>query len=101
MLENQTIGVYCLNDMKFYYMDAGNLNLANPIDRIKKALTQRGLIRIDPETMNQPEQYQVMKAGDAKLKSYEIVPIYLNEHIRVLAEQGKQAEPKAGRWSKK
>lgn len=101
MLDNQTIGVYCLNDMKFYYMDAGNLRLANSIDRIKKALTQRGLIRVDPEAMTQPEQYQIMMAGDAKLKSYEIVPIYLNDHIKALAEQGKQAEPKAGRWSKK
>ena len=101
MLENDTLGVHCVKDDKFYYMEAGNMNLRNPLPRIIKVLQIRDLITVIPDTERQPQQYYVMKAADAKVNSFEIVPIYLNKHIKELVESDQATKKKpAGRWGK-
>jgi len=101
MLDNDTLGVYSIVDGKWYYLDSGKIKITNTFHRVIQTLTKRGLIFIDKENpARQQKQYIPMTAATAKAKQYEIVPIYLNEHIKALAEAG-EIEIKPGCWGKK
>ena len=103
MIDNKTLGVHCLKDNKFYYMETGNIKLTNPVSRILKALTMRNLIAVVPGTLQQERQYDIFTAEKAKLQGMEMRPIYLNSHVKDMIESGEaQKEEKAGgHWGKK
>ena len=83
MARDTDLGVY-LNDSKaFYYLEAGPNWIGNTVDRVRKTLTQRGLIKIDvlsPNTLN----YTVMTIAEAKKKDYDCTPIYISKNVQNL-----------------
>lgn len=85
MARDTDLGVY-LNDTKtFYYLEAGPNWIGNTVDRVRKTLTQRGLIKIDvlsPNTLN----YSVMTIAEAKKKDCECTPIYISKNVQNLAQ---------------
>ena len=85
MARDTDLGVY-LNDSKtFYYLEAGPNWIGNTVDRVRKTLTQRGLIKIDVMSSN-TLNYIVMTIAEAKNKNYECSPIYISKNIQNLTQ---------------
>ena len=62
-------------------METGNVYVSNTIDRIKKTLITRGLIEFTDSTFLDTERYNVLSCKDAKLKDYEMFPIFISKHV--------------------
>ena len=45
------MGIYIQEEKRFYYLEASDNYIGNTIDRIKKTLIQRGLIKVVLETL--------------------------------------------------
>ena len=102
MSDNKTLGIHCFADDKFYYLETGAIKIANQTGRVIKALTSRRLIGVEPGEVRQKPQYNTITIADAKVKNLEIVPIYLNPHVKAMVESGKADEKKpVGGWGRK
>jgi hypothetical protein len=84
MSQSKDLGVYLPNVKKFYYLEAGESWVGNTVDRVRKTLTQRGLIKITFDTSQKQMNYEVITLGEAKKRDYVLVPIYISKHIEQL-----------------
>jgi hypothetical protein len=84
MSQPKDLGVYLPNTKKFYYLEAGESWVGNTVDRVRKTLTQRGLIKITFDTSQKQMNYDVITLKEAQTKDYELVPIYISKHIEEL-----------------
>ena len=98
-MRDNDLGIYCTRTRKFYYLETGDVYVANTIDRIKKALIKRGLIEFTDKTFIDTENYRVFSCKDARLKDMEMLPIYISKHIQQTVEQRKlEEETKTKTW---
>lgn len=97
-MTKKKMGIFAKKDKTFYYLETGGNYVNDDITRIKRALLQRGLIWIDPETNSDKDQYTVLTFDEAKDKEYQMKPIFLNNFIKqnFLKEQESPAKSK---WS--
>lgn len=84
MSQLKDLGIYLPSEKKFYYLEAGESWVGNTVDRVRKALTQRGLIKIDYTSLQKQMNYQVISLKEAEQKDYDLVPIYISKHIEQL-----------------
>jgi hypothetical protein len=84
MSQPKDLGIYLPETKKFYYLEAGDSWVGNTVDRVRKALTQRGLMKISFDSMQKQMNYDVMTLKDATSKDYDLVPIYISKHIEEL-----------------
>lgn len=84
MSQPKDLGIYLPETKKFYYLEAGDSWVGNTVDRVRKALTQRGLMKITFDSMQKQMNYDVLSLKDATDKDYDLVPIYISKHIEEL-----------------
>lgn len=94
MSQPKDLGIYLPAQKKFYYLEAGESWVGNTVDRVRKTLTQRGLIKIDFTSLQKQMDYQIMSLKEAEQKDYDLVPIYISKHIEQL--YAKQTKSKKG-----
>lgn len=86
MLNSTTLGIWCLKDRKWYYLESGPSQHSQSISKVITALTSRGLIDYQTDGRN-VVPYKQIPYSEAQEKGYEIEPIYLNKHIKKLVEE--------------
>ena len=83
-MKDNDLGIYCVSEKKFFYLETGNLKVHNPIPRLRNTLQQRGLIDFNPHSYMNTNDYQIVTVKEAKLNDWQIEPIYISDHIRAL-----------------
>jgi len=84
MSQPKDLGIYLPETKKFYYLEAGDSWVGNTVDRVRKTLTQRGLIKISFDNLQKQMNYDILSLKDATEKDYDLVPIYISKHIEQL-----------------
>lgn len=98
-MRDNSLGIYCVRDKKFYYLESGKVHVANTIDRLKQTLIKRGLIEFTDKSFLDTDAYKVLTCRDAKLADHELVPIYISNHVRKsILEADKQKSDKKTTW---
>lgn len=100
-MRDDSLGIYCVQDKKFFYLETGKVYVANTVDRLKKALVKRGLIEFTDKTFLSTEAYKVITCRDAKLESYEMIPIYISKHVRNTMEDEQVNKAERTGWAHK
>ena len=86
MKPKRTPGIYIHETKTFYYLEAGDNHVGNTLDRVKKALIQRGLIVYDLNTNYYQPSYCFVAIDTAEKNDYTIQPIFISEHIKKIYE---------------
>ena len=89
MSNERDLGIYLPKEKTFYYLEAGDSWIGNTVDRVRKALVQRELIKIDYTSLNKQMNYEIMSIKDAMSKDYNMSPIYISKHIESIFSQKK------------
>ena len=100
-MREDSLGIYCLKDKVFYYLESGDVYVANTVDRIKKTLIARDLIEFTPGNYSSFQGYKVIPCREASLEGYTMAPIYITKNIKdaVLKENDSDGTNNS-RWSK-
>ena len=93
-MRDDSLGIYCIKDKTFYYLETGKVYVANTVDRIKKTLIHRDLIEFTTGSFLNTDDYKIITCRDAKLEDYKIKPIYISEHIRRTLEETTEEDTK-------
>lgn len=80
-MNDKSLGIYVNSEKKFYYLESGDNYVANTIDRIKKALVARGIIKTPTGASYAPQGYEIISCLQAKAKEYSMVPIYISKNV--------------------
>lgn len=89
MAKDTDLGIYLPDQKKFYYLEAGDNWIGNTVDRVRKALTQRDLIKVDYTSLQKQMNYTIMPISDAKKNDYDMTPIFISKHIESIYNQKK------------
>jgi hypothetical protein len=81
-MNDKSLGVYVNSQKKFYYLESGDNFVSNTLDRIKKALTARGIIKTPTGQSYANPGYEVYSCAEAKVKEFEIEAIYISENVK-------------------
>jgi hypothetical protein len=81
-MNDKSLGIYVLSEKKFYYLETGDNYVSNTVDRIKKALVARGIIKTPTVGSYANPGYEIMSCLQAKLKEVETHPIYISDNVR-------------------
>jgi hypothetical protein len=92
MLNSKTIGVFIPGNKTFYYLEAGDNYIGNPIDRVKKALIQRSLILPQLNTNYSKPLYSIITYDEAHKNDYAVKPIFLSKHIKAIYDSNNADE---------
>lgn len=84
MSQPKDLGIYLPSEKKFYYLEAGDNWIGNTVDRVRKTLTQRGLMKINFNSLQKQMDYTTLSIKEAESKGYDMVPIYISKHIEEL-----------------
>jgi len=86
MLNDKTLGIKIPEEKTYYYIEAGDNWIGNPIDRLKKTLIQRNVIVTKYD--GSASTYQVCSYLELKNNNsdYKVKPIFLSKHIQELHE---------------
>lgn len=84
MLNDKTLGIQIPETKTFYYIEAGDNWIGNTVDRIRKALTQREIIKTSYD--GKTTTYKICNYLEIKQSNieYKIEPIFLSKHIEQL-----------------
>jgi hypothetical protein len=80
-MNHRALGIYVFSEKKFYYLETGTVYVSNTVDRIRKALVQRDIIKTQTGESYPKQTFEVLTIAQAKEKEYEFVPIYLSKNI--------------------
>lgn len=94
MSKNTDLGIYLPSTKTFYYLEAGESWIANTVDRVRKTLTQRDLIKIDFTSLQKHQDYTVLSIRDAQAKDMNMTPIYISKHIEDIYSQNQNSQGK-------
>ena len=100
-MRDNSLGVYCVNEKTFYYLESGKVYVAKTVDRLKKTLVKRGLIEFTDRTYLDTDSYKILTCRDAKLEDYKMVPIYISTHVKETATLDTEEPEKKGTWGRK
>ena len=96
-MNEKLFGVFCKKNKKFYYLEAGENHVVNTVPRFTKTLFARGIIELDADSPSTYTQYDVLTIKEAKSKEMDLVPIYINDHVRSLVENKKENK-QSSKW---
>ena len=95
------VGLWCRSDNTFYFLESGPIVVTNTVDRLKKVLVARSIIKFDiTGTRLHEEPYKMMTKKEALEKKFEIKPIYINAHVKKIMEQKAESTSTASPWGK-
>lgn len=80
-MNDKSLGIYVISEKKFYYLESGDVLISNTIDRLKKTLTQREIIKTKVGEAYAPAGYEIMSCLQARNKEYEFVPVFVSKNI--------------------
>lgn len=80
-MNDKSLGIYVNSEKKFYYLESGDNYVANTVDRIKKALIARGVIKTPTGASYAPQGYEIMSCLQARVKEFTVVPIYISKNV--------------------
>jgi len=102
-MKDKDLGIYSVNSKKFYYLESGDVHIANPIPRLRGVLHQRDLIDFSPQNYMDTSNYLIRTVREAKKNEWEMERIFASTFLRELFEkqeseqQAKNAKPDASR----
>ena len=80
MPQKKSMGIYLYSNKTYYYLEAGDNHIGNTLDRVRKALIQRGLIQgLTDAPM--AASYDILSYEEAIKKDYSLQPIFISKHI--------------------
>ena len=85
----KNMGIYIQETKTFYYLEGGGNYIGNKVERVRKALIQRGLIKPTLNTNYSKATYEIIGFADAEKNGYEKQPIYLSKHIQSIFQDNK------------
>ena len=96
MLENKTMGIKIPDNKTFYYIETGSNWIGNSVDRLKKTLIQRNLIKVNID--GTPSNYSICSYKQMKENhaDYSIQPIFLSKHIEELYNAKQDTKSSSG-----
>lgn len=96
MLNNKTIGLKIPELKAFYYIEAGDNWVGNTVDRIKKTLIQRNLIKANLN--GSMTNYTICSYAKFKQEGlpYEVIPIFLSKHVEELYKANESNKETSG-----
>lgn len=80
MPQKKSMGIYLYSNKTYYYLEAGDNHIGNTLDRVRKALIQRGLIQGLTESPL-ASSYEILSYEEALKKDYPLQPIFISKHI--------------------
>jgi len=80
-MNNRALGIYVISEKKFYYLETGPVFVTNTVDRIRKALVQRNIIKTQTGESYPKQQFDIMTIAQAKEKEYEFAAIYISKNV--------------------
>jgi len=83
MAKDTDVGIYLYSDKTFYYLEAGDNFIGNTLDRVRKALIQRGKIVGLVETPHK-QSYEMITLKEAKTRDLKMQAVYISKHIQQL-----------------
>lgn len=86
MAKDTDVGIYLFSDKTFYYLEAGDNFIGNTLDRVRKALIQRGKIVGLVETPHK-QSYEMITLKEAKVRDLKMQPVYISKHIQQLSPE--------------
>lgn len=100
MLDNKTLGIYVPDTKIFYYLECGEAVVFNTVDRIKKTLNQRNIIRVKDD--GSPTSYSILTYASLKntIQNYDAQPIFLSKHIENLYKKEQSNGSTSGLFKK-
>jgi len=98
-MREQDLGIYCVENKKFYFLETGTVIISNTVDRLKKALLKRNLIDFSPSSFMDTNRYNVITCREAKLSNYDMEPIFISKHVEEVFKNKTSKEDKATRWT--
>ena len=99
-MNNSTIGIYVIDERKFYYIESGRVAISNNIDRLRRILRQRGVLTLNPYQGKFEDKYEVTTVEKAKLNDWEIVPVYISKHVKETVEVTPAKQGTNSGWAK-
>ncbi len=96
-MNNKALGIYVFSEKKFYYLETGTVYVTNTVDRIRKALVQREIIKTQTGESYPKQQFDILTIAQAKEKDYEFTPIYISKNIED-AKKNEQENTKKSSW---
>jgi hypothetical protein len=106
-MKDKDLGIYCVNQKKFYYLESGEVPFPNPIPRLRSTLQQRNLIDFDPKNYMGTSSYLIRTIREAKANEWEMERVFASTHIKnIFLEKEKGAaestkESSSSSWGKK
>ena len=102
-MKDDSLGIYCVAEKKFFYLETGNLYVHNPVPRLRNTLQQRGLIDFNQSSYMSTSDYRIVQVKEAKLEGWDMEPIYISDHIKAMVQGDTEASlPVSKRsWGKK
>ena len=98
-MNDDSLGIYCLSNKTFYYLETGVVHVTNTVDRLKKTLLKRNLIEFSDQSFINTEEYKVITCRQAKLDELTLAPIYISNHIKeVVKGEKNDEENKPSNW---
>lgn len=96
MLDNKTMGIKIPELKTFFYIEVGDNWIGNPIDRIKKTLIQRNVLKAD--LTGSITNYTICSYGSLKENNsnYTVEAIYLSKHIEALHKANNNGKQDSG-----
>jgi hypothetical protein len=99
-MDDNSLGLYDIKNKKFYYLEAGSITVWNTIERLQRVLIARGILKYPTDAPAKEQMFKTLTVKDAKIEEYEMVPIYLSNHIRnVVTATDDPEKKKTGQWS--
>lgn len=89
-MNDKSLGVYVNSEKKFYYLESGDNYVSNTLDRIKKALVARGIIKTPTGASYANPGYEVCSCAEAKVKEFNIEPIFISDNVKEHYENNKK-----------
>ena len=86
MLNDKTIGIKVQYEKTFYYIEAGDNWIGNPIDRLRKTLVQRNIVQTKYDGTSTPHEVCTYLQLKNNSTDYTVKPIFLSKHIQELYE---------------
>lgn len=91
-MKDTDLGIYCVNQKKFYYLESGEVPFPNPIPRLRSTLQQRNLIDFNPQNYMDTSNYLIRTIREAKANEWEMERIFATTHVKKTIEAREAAE---------
>lgn len=103
-MKDTDLGIYCVNQKKFYYLESGEVVFPNPIPKLTSTLQQRNLIDFNSQTYMDTSNYLIRTVREARSNEWEMERVFATTHIKnMFLEKEKQLNEveEKSTWGKK